>query len=198
MDADRLKKKLHCHILQSGFVSNALVTIALINFFLKFESVNDAHKLFVEIPEPTVVSWNSLISGYVHSGYFSKALRLFLQLESYEVRANSFSFTAALAACGQLSLLQLGQSIHSQTVKFGVEFSMVVSNCLIDMYGKCGSVLEAIRVFSEMIDKDVITWNSVTATAARNRRLEETEDWKMHSDFSIKCQTRIQSHTTSL
>lgn len=58
-------------------------------------------------------------------------------------------------------------------MKVGVECSVVVANCLIDMYGKCGSVKEAIWVFDEIDDKDIISWNSVIAASARNRKLEQ-------------------------
>ncbi|KAA8521370.1 hypothetical protein F0562_012068 [Nyssa sinensis] len=166
-------QQLHCYILRSGFCSNVFVSTAIINFYLKFELLNEAHQVFDEMPQPIVVSWNSLISGYVRSGQFRKALAVFLQLDRSEVCADSFSFTAALAACGQLSLLQLGKSVHSKIVRCGVECSIVVANCLIDMYGKCGSVGEAVQVFNEMIDKDIISWNSVIAASARNRRLEQ-------------------------
>lgn len=76
----------------------------------------------------------------MHSVQFRSALSLFLQLDRSEICADSFSFTAALSACG---LLQLGKLIHSKVVKVDVGCSVVVANCLIDMYGKCGSVKEA-------------------------------------------------------
>ena len=159
--------QLHSYILRSGFVSNVFVSAALVRLYVK-DSLSDAHKLFAEIPQPSVVSSNTLISGYVHSGRFSKALNLFVQLERSDIFADSFTFTAALAACGQLCLLQLGKSIHTKIVKFGVQCSIFVANCLIDMYGKCGDVDSAILVFNKMKDKDTISWNSVIAAGARN------------------------------
>ncbi|KZV45967.1 pentatricopeptide repeat-containing protein [Dorcoceras hygrometricum] len=166
-------QQLHCHILKSGFGSDALVSADLINFYVKFNRVNDAHNLFVEIPEPTVVSWNSLISGYVNHGQFRKALKVFTQLENSNVFADSYSFTAALSACGQLSLVQVGRSVHSKIVKYGVGCSVFVANCLINMYGKCGFTTEATTVFQEMVEKDNISWNSVIAANARNGKVEQ-------------------------
>ncbi|KAL1828475.1 hypothetical protein DCAR_0207698 [Daucus carota subsp. sativus] len=170
-------QQLHSYVLQSGFLSNSYVSTAFVNFYVKFESLDHAHKLFDEIPEPGVVSWNSLISGHVHCGEFSKALCLFMQLESSGVGSDAFSFTAALAACGRLSLLRLGKTIHSKIVKYGDDCSVVTSNCLIDMYGKCGCVEEAIRLFVEMNGKDTISWNSVIAACARNQRLEQASSF---------------------
>ncbi|CAI9095791.1 OLC1v1031806C1 [Oldenlandia corymbosa var. corymbosa] len=166
-------QQLHCRATASGLDSNVFVSTALINFYLKFELINEAHNLFDEMPHPNLVSWNSLISGYIRSGQCRKALNLFIQLETCDVSADSYSCTAALSACGQLSFLLLGRSIHSKIVKLGVASSVVVGNCLTDMYGKCGAVEDSVRVFEEMNEKDVISLNSVIAANARNGRLEQ-------------------------
>ncbi|KAK8587366.1 hypothetical protein V6N12_021862 [Hibiscus sabdariffa] len=49
-------------------------------YFTWFESLCGVDKLFVEIPQPSAISWNSMISGHVRTGKFRKALGLFLQL----------------------------------------------------------------------------------------------------------------------
>ncbi|KAL6178361.1 hypothetical protein ACLB2K_049879 [Fragaria x ananassa] len=174
--------QLHTYILRSGFRSNVFVSTALINFYVRISSLSNAHKVFDEIPQPSVVSWNSLISGYAHSGKYSKALSLFLQLERSGVSADSYSLTAALGACGQLGFLQLGKSVHSKTVKLGLQDSTVVLNCLIVMYGKCGSLQEAILVFNNMIERDTISWNSVIAASARNGSLEQAFSFLQQMD----------------
>ncbi|KAG6402445.1 hypothetical protein SASPL_134638 [Salvia splendens] len=166
-------QQLHLQVLKSGIISNIFVSASLINFYIKFELVHDAHYLFDEIPEPALVSWNSLISGYVHSGKFHRALKLFSQLEKSNLAADSYSFTAALCACGQLNRVKDGKSLHSKIVKYGAGCSVFVANCLIDMYGKCGCVSDALKVFGEIAEKDIISWNSVLAANARNGVLDE-------------------------
>lgn len=166
--SDLFSYQLHGYILRSGFSSDVSISTALIRFYVGGPSPDDAHKVLVDTSQPSVVSWNSMISGFLRCGHSRKALYAFLQLERSDISADSYSLTAALAACGRLSFLRLGRSIHSEVVKLGVESSVVVSNCLIDMYGKCGSVEEAIHMFDEMVDKDLISWNSAIAACARN------------------------------
>ncbi|KAG6400247.1 hypothetical protein SASPL_137072 [Salvia splendens] len=166
-------QQLHLQVLKSGFITNVFVSTSLINFYVKFELVDNAHYVFDEIPEPTLVSWNSLISGYDHSGKFHRALKLFSHLEKSNLAADSYSFTSALCACGQLNRVKDGKSLHSKIVKYGAECSEFVANCLIDMYGKCGCVSDAMKVFGEIAEKDIITWNSVLAANARNGALDE-------------------------
>ncbi|XP_016458965.2 putative pentatricopeptide repeat-containing protein At5g47460 [Nicotiana tabacum] len=170
-------EQLHCCILKSGYDINVFVTTALVNFYVKSQLLNKAHQLFEEMTEPNVVSWNTLIFGYVRSGQFTAALNLFIQLERSELCSDSYSFTAALSACGPLGLRLVGRLLHAKIVKFGVECSIVVCNSLIDMYGKCGSTEESTNVFNSMMEKDTISWNSVIAANTRNNRLEQAFDF---------------------
>ncbi|XP_023755576.1 putative pentatricopeptide repeat-containing protein At5g47460 [Lactuca sativa] len=166
-------QQLHSHVLRYGFNSDVFVSSALINFYVKLDLVEDAHKLFDEIPEPGLVAWNSLITGYVRSGKSSIGLHLFLQLQKSTISSDSYSFTAILPACGQLHLVQLGKSIHSKVIKFGIQQNTFIANCLIDMYGKCNHVEDAINIFDETCFKDTFSWNSVIASCARNQRIEQ-------------------------
>ncbi|KAI4315251.1 hypothetical protein L6164_028081 [Bauhinia variegata] len=169
---DSFGQQLHSYVVRCGYYSDVYVSAALIRFYVRMQSLSNAYTVFVETPQSNVVSWNTLISGYVHSGQFRKALSVFLQLERSDIYADEFSFTSGLAASGRLSFLKLGNSIHSKIMKFGMVSSIIVANSLIDMYGKCGSVEDAVRVFSEMTDKNRISWNSVIAATANNGNIE--------------------------
>lgn len=165
--------QLHSHVKKSGLGFNSFASAALLRFYVRIGSLKDACALFDEIPEPSVVSWNTLISGFVHLGEFRQALSLFIELDRSETHPDAYSLTAALTACGQLSFLRLGWSIHSRIIKDGAESSIFILNCLIDMYGKCRSVEEAIKIFKGMDLKDNISWNSVIAACSRNQRLQQ-------------------------
>ncbi|KAI3689687.1 hypothetical protein L2E82_47652 [Cichorium intybus] len=165
-------QQLHSYVLRHGFNADVFVSSALINFYVKLDLLKDAHNLFDEIPEPGLVAWNSLISGYVRSGKSRIGLGLFLQLERSRISSDSYSFTTVLSACGQLNLVQLATSVHSKIIKFGVQCNTFVANCLIDMYGKCEHVEDAIKIFNETCFKDTFSWNSVIAASARNQRIE--------------------------
>ncbi|XP_077245046.1 pentatricopeptide repeat (PPR) superfamily protein [Tasmannia lanceolata] len=169
-------QQLHSYVLRSGFQFNIFIATTLVSFYVKFEYLDNAHQLFDEIPQPNVVSWNSLISGYVQIGHCLKALALVFDLLRSNLRPDSFTFTAALTACTQLCLFDLGASVHCEIVKFGLDLNVVVGNCLLDMYGKCGFVDYAILAFHEMKNKDVVSWNSVIGVSSRNRRIKEAFD----------------------
>ncbi|KAL4565651.1 hypothetical protein LXL04_029754 [Taraxacum kok-saghyz] len=166
-------QQLHSYVLRYGFNADVFVSSALINFYVKLDLVKYAHKLFDEIPEPGLVAWNSLISGYVRSGKSRIGLNLFLQLERSSISSDSYSFTAVLSGCGQLNLVQLGKSLHTKIIKYGTEHNTFAANCLIDMYGKCEQVEDAIKIFNETCFKDTFSWNSVIAASVRNQRIDQ-------------------------
>lgn len=168
-----LCQQLHGYVIKHGFVSNTRLSNSLMRCYKTSDSLEDAHKVFDEMPDPDVISWNSLVSGYVQSGRFQEGLCLFLKLHRSDVLPNEFSFTAALAACARLHLWPLGACIHSKIVKLGLEKgNVVVGNCLIDMYGKCASMDDAVLVFQHMEEKDTVSWNAIVASCSRNGKLE--------------------------
>ncbi|KAK9115849.1 hypothetical protein Sjap_014796 [Stephania japonica] len=60
----------------------------------------------------------------------------------------------------------LGQRAHAQIIVSGQHPDRFLSNNLINMYSKCGSLFRARQVFDKMPQRDYITWNSVLAAYA--------------------------------
>ena len=87
---------------------------------------------------------------------------------------DSFTFPATLKAATGLRDLGLGKQIHTHVVKFGYASSSVtVANTLVDMYGKCGDISDAHKVFERIPDRDQVSWNSMIAALCR------TEEWEL-------------------
>lgn len=72
-------------------------------------------------------------------------------------------FPKVLKACAQLKYFHVGIVVHKDVVVFGWEPSLIVCNSLLDMYAKCGDVGSAGKVFDEMSQRDVFSWNSMMA-----------------------------------
>jgi pentatricopeptide repeat protein len=60
-----------------------------------------------------------------------------------------------------------GQKCHGQAVKNGADCVLPVQNSLIHMYGCCGDVDLASKVFFEMSKRDLVSWNSTIGGYAR-------------------------------
>ncbi|KAF3794093.1 Pentatricopeptide repeat-containing protein [Nymphaea thermarum] len=158
---------LHALAVRLGFESNVYVLNALMHSLSRSGELEWARKLFDESPQRDVVSWNIMISSYVHSGRFDEALSNFADMEENGVKGNAVTVVSALSACAQLGRLELGRKIHGYIGTNGIGLNEILQNALIDMYAKCGGMIEARRTFDEMHSKNTITWNSMISGYAR-------------------------------
>ncbi|EFJ10639.1 hypothetical protein SELMODRAFT_71915, partial [Selaginella moellendorffii] len=81
---------------------------------------------------------------------------------------NEITLVLALDACSNLSCLENGRAIHDKATELGVEKNIFVENALVDMYGKCGSLEDALTVFNSMKKRDIVSWTAMVAAYARN------------------------------
>ncbi|KAJ0970408.1 hypothetical protein J5N97_023285 [Dioscorea zingiberensis] len=141
---------------------NVVSWTALVSGYLRVGMVGNAVALFEEMPERDVPSWNAVIAGCNQNGLFSEAVGIFRKMLLSDARPNQTTVTCVLSACGQLSMLRLGKWVHGYIIKNDINGqSPYVSNALIDMYGKCGSLREARWIFSTLLEKSLTTWNSM-------------------------------------
>ncbi|XP_008797359.2 pentatricopeptide repeat-containing protein At1g19720 [Phoenix dactylifera] len=118
---------------------------------------------------PDVFSWTSLISGFARNNRFSEALDIFQKMQLSGVEPNGMTIATAISACTSLKALSKGKELHSYAVKIGSAGSVLVANSLIDMYAKCGRLVDAENVFDQTAEKDVFTLNSMIGGYAQAR-----------------------------
>ncbi|XP_020112434.1 pentatricopeptide repeat-containing protein At5g08510 [Ananas comosus] len=135
-----------------------------------------AGELFDAMPERNVVSWTSLVSGYARSGRCEEAVRVFLRMwgEGGEARPNEVTLASVLPACASLGAMGLGERIERYARENGLVGNVFVSNALVEMYAKCGSIERARRVFDEMGERrNLCSWNSMIMGLAVHGRCRQ-------------------------
>lgn len=158
----------HCLALTTGFVVNVYVGSSLINLYCKCEELDNACRVFEEMPVRNVVSWTSIIAGFAQEWQVDVCLGLFHRMRNSTLRPNDFTFTSLLSACMGSGALGQGRSVHCQTIQIGFESYIHISNALISMYCKCGAVEDALYIFRNLDGKDSVSWNSMIAGYAQH------------------------------
>uniref|UniRef100_A0A5K1DIJ8 DYW domain-containing protein n=2 Tax=Nymphaea colorata TaxID=210225 RepID=A0A5K1DIJ8_9MAGN len=164
----RIGRSLHNYIELKGLGKSVFVSTALIDMYNKCGKVDEARRVFDQMPERDVVSWSALICGYSQNCQPNEALQLFSQMQQENVKADSFTMVGVLSACARLGALSLGKHIHSMINKDDLLRNPVLGTSVIDMYSKCGSPHQAWEVFEEMKEKDIIVWNAILHGLAMN------------------------------
>ncbi|KAF6134039.1 hypothetical protein GIB67_038330 [Kingdonia uniflora] len=135
--------------------------------------LQDARRVFELMPLRNVVSWTAIINGYARNQMPQQAFELFRRMQLHNVPPNEFTLVSLLIASTDLGSLRLGRWIHEFARKNGFQLGLFLGTALIDMYSKCGSLVDAQRVFVKMENKSVATWNSMITSLGVHGRGEE-------------------------
>ncbi|XP_004295496.1 PREDICTED: pentatricopeptide repeat-containing protein At4g15720 [Fragaria vesca subsp. vesca] len=159
---------LHSVAIKWASLRDTFTANHLINCYVRLQNMDSAAKVLDEMPQPNVVSFTSLISGYVSTARPDAALWLFGRMLDSLVLPNEFTFATVINACSTLADLETGRKIHAHIEISGVQKNLVVCSSLVDMYGKCNDVGGARRVFDLMGGGNVVSWTSMIAAYAQN------------------------------
>ncbi|GAB2212250.1 hypothetical protein Droror1_Dr00025601 [Drosera rotundifolia] len=134
----------------------------MVDGYAKGGELDVARRLFDEAPGKNVICWNAMIAGYSQNKRPKEAIGLFHDMVEAGLVPNEATLVSVLSACAQSGSLNLGRWIHHYYVhQSRIKRSVLLSNALIDMYAKCGSVHVAESLFNEMPKRDLATWNSM-------------------------------------
>ncbi|KAF6137356.1 hypothetical protein GIB67_036393 [Kingdonia uniflora] len=156
-------KRVYGYMMRSGVEGDLYLRNRMLLMHVKCGMLIDARRLFAEMTERNVVSWNTIIGGLVDSGEFNEALDLFFIMWREFDHIGSRTFAMMIRAIAGLGLVSIGCQLHCCLLKMGMNGDVFVSCGLIDMYSKCGNIEDAQFVFDGMSEKTLVGWNSIIA-----------------------------------
>lgn len=192
-------KKIHQYINNHGKVKSDLkVNNALANMYSSCNEMEAALNVFRNMQDKDVISWTTIIKGFISSGQIDQARRYFVQMPKKDsvswtvlldgyLKLNRFKDVLLLFREMQAAKIKpdaftsvsiitacahLGALELGEWVRFYIEkYNMediYVDNALIDMYFKCGEVDRAVKRFLKMSSRDKFTWTSMIVGLAIN------------------------------
>ncbi|XP_028109078.1 pentatricopeptide repeat-containing protein At3g02330, mitochondrial [Camellia sinensis] len=174
LSAASLGCQLHAHALKADFGSDIIVGTATLDMYAKCGSLLDARKLFNSLPNHNLQSYNAIIVGYARSDQGFEAFLIFRLLLKSGLGFDEISLSGALSACAVIKGHLEGRQVHGIAIKSTFWSNVCVANAILDLYGKCGGLMEAHFVFDEMERRDAVSWNSIIAAYGQNGIEEET------------------------
>ncbi|XP_057960483.1 pentatricopeptide repeat-containing protein At3g05340 [Malania oleifera] len=165
-------KSFEFHDLHSSdCVRNCLVVWnSLLSMYSKCGEFSNAAALFDDMLVKDTVSWNVMMSGFLKSGHIELGFGYFKQMhESGVYRLDQATLTTILSAFDSGDFCFVNEMMHGLAFLSGYEQEITVGNALITSYFKCGCFDSGKRVFSEMLEKNVITWTAVISGLAQNQ-----------------------------
>ncbi|XVF14669.1 hypothetical protein REPUB_Repub09cG0081600 [Reevesia pubescens] len=157
-------KEIHCFLLRrTELGADVSVCNALLSFYLRSGCMDKAEFLFQKMESRDLVSWNTIIAGYVSNGYWLRALDLFQELLSAKkFGPNSVTLVSILSACGHLKDFLVGKVIHGYIHRNSCLYADTpVGNALVSFYAKCNDTKAAYQTFLMIPWRDLVSWNSI-------------------------------------
>ncbi|KAH7438441.1 hypothetical protein KP509_04G015100 [Ceratopteris richardii] len=165
-------KLIHVHVMLNS-ESDTVLTNAIIEMYAKCGNVEEAHHEFDLLQEHTVVSWNSLIGGYIkHSDHVTASL-LFVSMEIQGMVPDPITHLHILKACATSKDIIYGRLLHYNIMRLGYDATPHVGNALVDMYCKCESLADARCAFQYMAKPPLEAWNALIGGYALVGQAEE-------------------------
>ncbi|KAK2971594.1 hypothetical protein RJ640_024230 [Escallonia rubra] len=80
---------------------------------------------------------------------------------SVRLRSDPYVLSHALSLCGSAGHLKMGILIHCLAIRTGFMANVFIGSSLIALYGKCGEVDHAYKMFEEMPVRNVVSWTAI-------------------------------------
>lgn len=148
----------------SRSTNSVSVLTAVLNLYAKFGRIGDARKIFDEIPEKDIITWNAMIGGYSQNRQPNEAIELFRQMQEQrgsKVRPDGVTMVGLISSCAQMGALGLGEWVHAYIEKNEIELDVFLVTALIDMYARCGDLNRSRLLFWGMPKGDLASWNAM-------------------------------------
>lgn len=152
---------------------NFFVWSTMISGYFKKGDVKEAKAIFDRIPARNLVNWNSLISGYTQNGLCEDALDAFMRMRADGFEPDEVTLACVLSACAQLGSLDAGKEIHQMILRKRLKLNQFILNGLVDMYAKCGDLINARAIFEGISQKNESCWNAMISGFAIHGQCKE-------------------------
>lgn len=130
--------------------------------------VEEARRVFNEMIQRDVVSWNSMINGYSQNGKVDEARLLFDAFVGKNIR----TWTILLTGYAKEGRIEEAREVFESMT----ERNVVSWNAMISGYVQNGDLKNARKLFDEMPEKNVASWNSVVTGYCHCYRMSEARE----------------------
>lgn len=163
-------RQVHARIIKNGkyFSGKEYIETKVLVFYSMCCVPDAAGILFRRLRMKNVFSWAAIIGLRCRMGSYAEAILGFCEMIESGATGDSFVLPNVLKACGALLTVSFGRGVNAYVEKMGISQCVFIASSLVDMYGKCGALDEARKVFDKMPYRNIISWNSMIVGCVQN------------------------------
>ncbi|RYQ98947.1 hypothetical protein Ahy_B07g086784 [Arachis hypogaea] len=165
--------EIHGQIIKSGLGLDNFVGSSLVDMYCKCGMLEEAEKIHYRLEGQTMVSWNSMLSGFSSQKQSENGQKHFSHMLGMGVIPDNFTYATVLDICANLATVELGKQIHAQILKLQLHSDVYIASTLVDIYSKCGNMQDSKLMFKKAPKKDYVTWSAMICAYAYHGLGEE-------------------------
>ncbi|CAK7329448.1 unnamed protein product [Dovyalis caffra] len=154
-------KSIHGYAIRKMFLPYLVLETALVDMYGKCRELKLAVRVFDQMNEKNLVSWNNMVAAYVQNGQNGEALTLFQHILNEPSKPDAITIASVLPAFAELASRSEGKHIHAYIMKLGLGSNTFISNAVVYMYAKCGDLQTSRELFDGIMCKDLVSWNTI-------------------------------------
>ncbi|CAN7130300.1 unnamed protein product [Brassica rapa subsp. narinosa] len=147
----RLGKAVQARVIKCG-AEDVFVNTTIVDLYAKCGHMAEAREVFSRIPNPSVVSWTVMLSGFTKSDDAISALEIFKEMIRSGVEISRCTVTSVVSACGGPFMVSEASQVHAWVLKSEFYVDSSVDASLISMYSKRGDIHLSEEVFKGLDD----------------------------------------------
>ena len=162
-------KLFHSLAIKLRLERDMYVAPALMNVYSELGSLDEARKVFEEIPQKNSVIWGVMMKGYLNFSKEFEVFDLFSGMRDHGCELDPFVVEVLIQACGNVCAGKGGETFHGLCIKKNfIEYNNFLQTSLVDMYMQCGFLDFALKLFEDISHRDVVLWSTIISGFARN------------------------------
>lgn len=143
--------QIHALVIKMDLESDVSVQNSLVSMYAKCGNVNNAYQIFLSINKPTLVSMNSMLTGFAQHGFAEEVLELFEKMQIDGYKPNAITFLGVLSACSHAGLVEEGWNyFKSMRSSHCIDPEPDHYACMVDLLGRAGLLQEAVGLINSM------------------------------------------------
>lgn len=163
-----IAEQVYAHAVKLGLSLVNCVGNSVISMFVQFGRMDDARKAFRILFEKNLICQRTIINRDSKNLISKDDYESSSQADDVEIGITPFTFSSLLSGAATIGSIGKGEQIHSQLIKFGLGSDQLISNSLISMYSKCGSIESSFQVFTKMSSRNIRSWTAVITALAKH------------------------------
>ncbi|XP_030481558.2 pentatricopeptide repeat-containing protein At1g19720 [Cannabis sativa] len=169
--AARKVREIHGCVLRRSLESGNSVANLLLDTYAKTGIMKYSKNIFDIMSSKDIITWNSIITGYVLHGLSTVALYQFDHMKKSGLKPDSNTFVSVIDAYSLSGLADKGElAFSSITEEYGIDLSLEHYSAMVDLYGRSGKIKEAMDFIEDMtVEPDSSVWEALL-TASRIHR----------------------------